>query len=90
MFFYPVRALLPLLLILIYFSINSADETGQISPASPLIQDYKLFDVNNIRTWSTNYGSFSGIPLLVIVDLSGPKIVDRLLSMRLVCGWEQR
>ena len=73
MFFYPVRALLPLLLILIYFSINSADETGQISPASPLIQDYKLFDVNNIRTWSTNYGSFFRNPVTSNSGFEWPK-----------------
>jgi hypothetical protein len=58
MFFYLIRIQISLLLILIYFGINSAGETGQISPASPLIQDYKMFDVNNISAYITNYGSF--------------------------------
>ena len=51
----------------------AADNSGSSRSASPLIQDYMLFDVNNISTWITNYGVIFRNPLTGNSGFEWPK-----------------
>jgi hypothetical protein len=51
----------------------AADNSGSSRSANPLVQDYKLFDVNNISAWITNYGSFFRNPLTGNSGFEWPK-----------------
>jgi hypothetical protein len=51
------------LMFLITSFLYAGENSRTSRPVSPLVQDYKLFDVNNISAWITNYGSFFRNPL---------------------------
>jgi hypothetical protein len=61
-------------LMFLIISFLYAGENSRISrPVSPLVQDYKLFDVNNISAWITNYGSIFRKPLTGNSGFEWPK-----------------
>jgi hypothetical protein len=53
--------------------LQAAENSESSRPASPLIDDYKLFDVNNISAWITNYGSIFRNPFTGNSGFEWPK-----------------